>query len=143
MRIPMRTHKILGLLTMFLLVSCSSTPRTILVTPSSRVYHGTASVGDFMTITIDSTAGTIAYTECNQSGSPFNTGTIDLTQAQADPSRTFLTIAEQGGSGSDYIFGTANGVFAVDSPNGAILGLKKAASKDFDPSLAGTYKAIY
>ena len=43
----------------------------------------------------------------------------------------------------DYVFGTANGVFAVDTPNGAILGLKKAASKDFDPASAGTYKAIY
>jgi hypothetical protein len=31
----------------------------------------------------------------------------------------------------------------VDTPNGAILGLKKAASKDFDPSFAGSYKAIY
>src|SRR5260370_36151659 len=83
-----------------------------------------------------------AFNQRNQSGSPFHTGTIDLTQAQPDPSGTFLTIAEQG-SGVDYIFGTANGVFAVDSPNGAILGLKKAASKNFDPSFAGTYKAIY
>lgn len=223
-------------------------------TPSLRVYHGTASVGDFMNITIDSTAGTIAYTDVsngdsgtvpftvnsdgtytladpkgnllaayevpnyaliiqaaktgpslntpalitavesgpismatfsghsynyiqfrtssgglevgtvtissqglgsnssfwpfgsynqgNQSGSPFNSGTIDLTQAKPDSSGTFLTVTEQG-SGVDYIFGTANGVFAVDSPNGAILGLKKAASKNFDPSFAGTYKAIY
>jgi hypothetical protein len=31
----------------------------------------------------------------------------------------------------------------VDSPNGMILGLKKAATKDFDPTFAGTYKAIY
>jgi len=30
----------------------------------------------------------------------------------------------------------------VDTPNGAILGLKKATSKNFDPSFAGTYKAI-
>jgi hypothetical protein len=253
----MRTRTAVVLLTMFLLVGCSSTPRTTMATPSSRVYHGTASVGDFMTITIDSNAQTIAYTDVsngdigtvpftvnsdgtytlsdpngnlvaayevpnyamviqsaktgpslntpalitavesgpislatfggksynymqfrtssgglevgsvsisaqgvgsnssfwpfgaynqgnqNGSGSPFNTGTIDLTQAQADPSGTFLKIAEQGGSGFDYIFGTENGVFAVDSPNGAILGLKKAASKNFDPSFAGTYKAIY
>ncbi len=49
-----------------------------------------------------------------------------------------------GGTGTiDYIFGTPNGVFAVDTPNGAILGLKKAASKAFDPTFAGTYKAIY
>jgi hypothetical protein len=250
----MRTRTAFVLLTILLMVSCSTTPRTTMATPSSRVYHGTASVGDFMTITINSAAGTIAYTDVsngdsgtvpftvnsdgtytlsdpngnlvaayevpnyamviqsaktgpslntpalitavesgpisiatfggksynymqfrtssgglevgsvtitaqglgsnssfwpfgaynqgNQSGSPFNSGTIDLTQAKADPSGTFLTVTEQG-SGVDYIFGTENGVFAVDSPNGAILGLKKAASKDFDPSFAGTYKAIY
>jgi hypothetical protein len=239
---------------MFLLVSCSSTPRTTMPAPASRTYNGTASVGDFMTITINSTTGTIVYKDVsngdsgtvpftvnsdgtytlsdptgnlvaayevpsyalviqaaktgpslntpalitavesgpismasfaghsynymqfrtssgglevgsvtinaqglgsnssywpfgsfnqgNQSGSPFNSGTIDLTQAKPDPSGTFLTVTEQG-SGVDYIFGTENGVFAVDSPNGAILGLKKAASKDFDPSFAGSYKAIY
>ncbi|HWY21588.1 MAG TPA: hypothetical protein VNX26_10235 [Candidatus Acidoferrum sp.] len=250
----MRTRTAVILFTMFLLVSCSSTPRTTMPSPASRVYHGTASVGDFMNITINSTAGTIDYTDVsngdkgtvpftvnsdgtytlidptgnliaayevpsyamviqaaktgpglntpalitavesgpismatfaghsynymqfrtssgglevgsvtinpqglgsnssywpfgsfnqgNQSGSPFNSGTIDLTQAKPDPSGTFLTVTEQG-SGVDYIFGTENGVFAVDSPNGAILGLKKAASKDFDPSFAGTYKAIY
>jgi len=31
----------------------------------------------------------------------------------------------------------------VDTPNCAVLGLKKAASKEFDPSFAGSYKAIY
>ena len=31
----------------------------------------------------------------------------------------------------------------MDTANGAILGLKKAASKDFDASFAGTYNAIY
>ena|ERR1022692_53577 len=251
----MRTRTTFALLTLFLLVSCSSTPRTTMATPSSRVYHGTASVGDFMTITIDSSAQTIAYTDVsngdsgtvpftvdsngtytltdpkgnlvaayevpnyamviqaaktgpslstpalitavesgpislatfagqsynymqfrtaagglevgsvtisaqglgsnssywpygalnqgNQGESPFNTGTIDMTQAQLDPSGTFLKVPEPGGSGFDYVFGTANGIFAVDTPNGAILGLKKAASKDFDPSFAGSYNAIY
>ena len=43
----------------------------------------------------------------------------------------------------DYVFGTPNGIFAVDTANGAILGLKKAASKAFDPASAGTYKALY
>ena len=85
-----------------------------------------------------------ALNQGNQGQGPFNTGTIDMTQAQLDSSGTFLKIAEGGvGNGFDYVFGTANGVFAVDSPNGAILGLKKAASKEFDPSFAGTYKAIY
>src|SRR5205814_10244612 len=38
---------------------------------------------------------------------------------------------------------SAKGNRAVDTPNGAILGLKKAASKNFDASVAGPYKAIY
>jgi hypothetical protein len=235
---------------LFLLTSCTSTTRSVSV-PASRTYHGTASVGDFMTITIDSNAQTIAYTDIsngdsgtvpyivnsdgtytlndpkgnlvtayevpsyalliqaaktgpnlnmpalitavdsgqismstwaghsynymqfrtaagglevgsanisaqgvgsnssywpygalNQSGSSFNTGTIDITPAQLDSSGTFLKIPDQGGS-YDYVFGTANGVFAVDTASGAILGLKKASSKDFDSSFAGTYKAIY
>jgi hypothetical protein len=49
----------------------------------------------------------------------------------------------EGNGTSDYVLGTANGIFAVDNPNGRILGLKKAATKDFDPTFAGTYKAIY
>lgn len=251
----MRTRTAFVLLTMFLLVSCSSNPRTTMATPSSRVYHGTASVGDFLTITVDSNAQTISYTNVsngtsgtvpytvnsdstytlndptgnltgayevpnyalliqaaktgpnadtpalitavesgqisigmfeaqpynymqfrtaagglevgtisvsaqgsgsissfwpygaynsgNQSGSPFHTGTIDMSQAQLDPSGTFLKVPDPSGSGYSYAFGTANGIFAVDTGNGAVLGLKKAASKDFDPTVAGTYKAIY
>jgi len=77
----------------------------------------------------------------NQNGGAFHTGAIDLSQAQEDSSGTYMTIPDQ--NGTDYIFGTANGIFAVDTPNGAILGLQKAVSKDFDPAFAGTYKAIY
>jgi hypothetical protein len=251
----MRTRTAVLLLTMLLLAGCSSSSRTTMATPTSRVYHGTASVGDFMTITIDSGAQTISYTDFsngdigsvpysvnsdgtykvtdptgnlvaayevpnyaviiqaaktgpglnvpalitavesgpismstfaghsynymqfrtasgglevgsiaisaqglgsntsywpygalnqgNEGGSPFHNGTIDMTQAQLDSSGTFLKIPDDGGGSSDYIFGTANGIFAVDTGNGAILGLKKAASKDFDPSFAGTYGAIY
>jgi hypothetical protein len=84
-----------------------------------------------------------SYNQGNQSGSPFHTGMIDMTQAQVDLSGTFLKVPEMGGNGFDYVFGTANGIFAVDSGNGAILGLKKAAGKNFDPTFAGTYKAIY
>ncbi len=83
------------------------------------------------------------FNQGNQGGSPFNTGTIDMSQAQEDASGTFLKVPDPGGSGFDYVFGTANGVFAVDTQNGAILGLKKASSKAFDPSVAGTYKSIY
>ena len=71
----MRTRTAAVLLTIFLLVSCSSTPRTTVVTPAARVYHGTASVGDFMTITIDSSAQTISYTDVSNSTS----GTVPYT----------------------------------------------------------------
>ena len=77
----------------------------------------------------------------NQGGSPFNSGSLDFAQAQVDTSGTFLAMSD--GSSSDYIFGTANGIFAVDTPNGAILGLLQASSKNFDPTVAGTYKAIF
>ena len=58
-----------------------------------------------------------------------------------DASGTFFTVPIQ--TSIDYIFGTANGLFAIDTPNGAVLGLQQAASKAFDPSVAGTYKTVY
>lgn len=251
----MKTRVILVCLTFFLLTGCSSTPQTGAVIQASRVYNGTASVGDFLTITINSTAQTIAYTDLsnntsgtvtytvnsdgtytlndptgnlvaayevpnyalliqatktgpngnapalitaiesgqislatfegeaynfmqfrtaagglnvgsinvgtqgtgttstfspfqsynqsNQGGSPFNSGALDMATAQLGPSGTFLTITDPDGTNSDYVFGTANGIFAVDTQNGAILGLQKAARANFDPTTAGTYKAIY
>ena len=78
-----------------------------------------------------------------QGGTAFGSGTMDLSLAELDSSRDFLKLADQGDSSLyNYVFGTANGIFAVDSPNGAILGLKKTSSKDFDPSFAGTYRTI-
>jgi len=79
----------------------------------------------------------------NDPGGPFGGSTFDHTLLQNDPAGTFLKMADDGGTGFDYIFGTPNGVFAVDNSNGSILGLQKAASKNFDPTWAGTYKAIY
>lgn len=85
-----------------------------------------------------------ALSASNGGQSPFSSSDFDLAQAQLDSSGTFLKMLDPGGSGNyDYIFGTANGVFAVDNPNGTIFGLKKAASKDFDASFAGTYTAMY
>jgi len=231
-------------------VGCSTSPTTPATTPSTtRAYNGTASVGDFLTITLDSSAQTISYTDVSngqvgvvpytlnsdgtytlndsegnlvaayevpnyalliqaaktgpgestpalitavesgqisqstflghaynymqfrtaaggvdigsvsingqgigsissywpygaltQSGT-FNSGSINISQAQEDSSGTFLKMSDQGST--DYVFGTANGIFAVDTANGAILGLQKASSKAFDPSFAGTYRAIY
>jgi hypothetical protein len=75
-------------------------------------------------------------------GSAFHAGGFLGSSIHADASGTFLTLADSNGA-PDYIFGTANGIFAVDTPNGTVFGLKKAATKDFDPTFAGTYKAIY
>ncbi len=41
-----------------------------------------------------------------------------------------------------YMFGTTGGFFAVDTDNGGIVGIREAASKDFDSANAGTYNAI-
>jgi len=72
---------------------------------------------------------------------PFTSSSFSASQLQEDPSGDFLTMTGQ--DSVDYIFGTPNGVFVVDTPNGAILAFTKAASKDFNPSFAGTYKAVY
>ncbi len=72
----------------------------------------------------------------------FNNGTFTTSDFQADPSGTYLILPGDE-SGQDYVFGTPNGIFAVDTPNGAILGLEKADGKDFDPANAGEYTAIY
>jgi hypothetical protein len=82
-----------------------------------------------------------ALTAANGGQSPYNSGTIPLASATADASGTFLTLGS--GASTATIFGTANGMFAVDTPNGAIFGLKQAASAAFDPTVAGTYHAIY
>ena len=77
-----------------------------------------------------------------QQGTPFNSGGFPAANFVEDPSGTFLR--QDDGQGSiDYVFGTPNGIFAVDNSNGAILGLAKASSKVFDPNFAGTYKAIF
>ena len=83
-----------------------------------------------------------AFNPGNQGSSPFNNQTMDFSQAQLDPSGTFLTVS-QSGQGTSYVFGTANGIFAVDTQNGAILGLTQAASPNFDPTVAGIYNAIF
>lgn len=79
----------------------------------------------------------------NDPNGPFGGGGFSHTLLQNDPSGTFMKLADDGGPGFDYIFGTPNGVFAVDTLNGAILALQKAASKNFDPTMAGVYKSIY
>ena len=250
----MRIRVLLLSIAFCLLNACNSGAPTPVITPGSRAYNGTASVGDFMTITINPAAQTIAYNDVSNntsgtvpytvnangtytlndptgnllsayevpnyavliqaaktgpnantpalitavessqialstfegqaynymqfrtasggmevgsvtvgaqgvgaissywpygsfnqnSGGPFNAETLNMAAAVIDPSGTFLTVPDPGGSGaSNYVFGTANGIFAVDTANGAILGLVKAAASNFDPSTAGTYTASY
>jgi hypothetical protein len=78
--------------------------------------------------------------QANQANA-FHVGGFPGSNFQVDPSGSFLKMTE--GGSSDYVFGTPNGIFAVDNSNGTILGLAKAATKDFDPTFAGTYKVIY
>ena len=114
-----------------------------------RTSSGGVNIGS-VSITAQGSATTSSYwpygalSASNGGQSAFNSSSFDLSQAQLDSSGTFLKMADPGGSGNyDYIFGTANGVFAVDNPNGTIFGLQKAASKNFDASFAGTYTAMY
>jgi hypothetical protein len=81
------------------------------------------------------------------SGDPdgaFHNSTLDFSGTHEAASGTYLSGPDGGGgNGTDYIFGTSGGFFIVDMQNGSLLGLQKAATKAFDPSVAGTYSAIY
>jgi hypothetical protein len=82
------------------------------------------------------------YGAQNQQSSPFNTSGFPANSFTEDASGKFI-VHDDGQGSFDYMFGTQNGIFAVDTPNGAVLALLKASSKDFDPTFAGTYKAIF
>jgi len=73
---------------------------------------------------------------------PFSQSSMPLSIFTEDASGTFLNGAMPNGGGSVTLFGTANGFFIVDTGNGSILGLQKAASAAFDPSKAGTYSSL-
>lgn len=75
-------------------------------------------------------------------GTLFNGGTFPASSIEEDPSGNFFVIHDQDGS-TDTVFGTQNGLWAVDNPNGTILGLPKASTKAFNTASAGTYDAIY
>jgi len=111
-----------------------------------RTQFGGLEVGS---ASIAGTSGTISsywpYGYFSQgSGGAFNNETMDFSGLTEDPSGTFLsgTVAGTGG-GTDTIFGTSSGFFIVDSPSGSIIGLPKAASSAFDPTVAGTYNGIF
>ncbi len=111
-----------------------------------RTQFGGLEVG---TVSISGSTGTNSsywpYGYFNQgSGGAFNASTMDFSGLTEDASGTFVsgTIPGSGG-GTDTIFGTASGFFIVDSPSGSIIGLPKAATSAFDPTVAGTYNGVF
>jgi uncharacterized lipoprotein YajG len=56
-------HILTSLSALWLLAGCSSTSSSSAPTSSVRSYSGTASVGDFLTITLNPVAQTITYTD--------------------------------------------------------------------------------
>lgn len=81
------------------------------------------------------------YGATMQNSSAFHSTVMPGGNFSEDISGKFLRLSNQGST--DFVFGTAQGIFVVDTSNGAILGLGKAATKTFDPAVAGTYHAIY
>lgn len=75
----------------------------------------------------------------------FNSSSIPISSATPSSSGTYLTLTMNSPNGPETstIFGTANGMFAVDTASGAIFGMQQAATAAFDPTVAGTYHAIY
>jgi hypothetical protein len=70
-------------------------------------------------------------------GIPFHAGTFVGSSIQVDPSGNFLKVTDGAGQVS-YVFGTAD-EFIADRPDGTMLGFRKAANKNFDPTFSGTY----
>lgn len=66
---------------------------SVAATSSTRVYNGTASVGDFVRITVNAFAKTITYTDAtnNESGTATYTINTDGTYAISDPNGVLLT----------------------------------------------------
>jgi len=75
-----------------------------------------------------------------QTPSAWSSNTFPATDFTADASGDFLTLTS--GQGTDTIFATQGGFFVVDNPNGSIISVPQAGSSAFDPSAAGTYKAL-
>ena len=101
------------------------------------------------TVTLAGTTGTNSsywpYGYFSQgSGGAFNASSMDFSGLTEDPSGTFMSGVVAGtGGGTDTIFGTASGFLIVDSPSGSIIGLPKAATSAFDPTVAGTYNGVF
>jgi hypothetical protein len=111
-----------------------------------RTSFGGVDVGSVSIGTTSATASTYwPYGYFSQgSGGAFNNSTMDFSGLTEDASGTFMSGAVgDAGGGTETVFGTASGFFIVDTPNGSIIGLPKAASSAFDPTVAGTYNGIF
>jgi len=98
----MKMAKLALLVTIGWFAGCSSVPTPKVVTPSSavRAYNGTASVGDFLTISIDSTEHTITYKNYTngEAGTVPYTVNSDGTYTIADPEGNLLAAYEVPGT---------------------------------------------
>jgi hypothetical protein len=97
----MKTARLLLFLFGCLLVGCSSTPKVIAPPQNSvRSYNGTASVGDFLTISIDSSAQTITYKNYtnDESGTVPYSVNADGTYTITDPQGNLLSAYEVPGT---------------------------------------------
>jgi hypothetical protein len=74
---------------------------------------------------------------------PFpSAGSGEGIPAGENDAETGAVKVHEAGEGDFYIFRTTGGFFAVDTPNGAIIGLQQASGTAFKPSDAGIYKAV-
>lgn len=99
----MKIARIVSLCALCLLVGCSSVPNASTVASTSnavRSYNGTASVGDFLTISIDPAARTIAYRNFTngETGTVPYTVNADGTYTITDPAGNLLSAYEVPGS---------------------------------------------
>lgn len=93
----MRIARLLLVTFACLLVGCSSTPKPNVPAQSAvRSYNGTASVGDFLTISIDSSAQTITYKNYTngETGAVPYTINDDGTYSTTDPNGNLLSAYE-------------------------------------------------
>ncbi len=98
------------------------------------------------TVTVDA-AGNITHASywpfgVISAGNSFNSGSFPASSVVEDASGNFFTINEANGA-QDFVFGTQNGFFAVDTGSGTILSEPKALTKDFNAASAGTYRAVF
>jgi predicted small lipoprotein YifL len=113
---------------------------------SFRTNFGGVEIGS---ISIGPTSGTNTnywpYGNVNPgSGGAFGGGSMDFSGLAESASGTYISgVIPNAGGGTETIFGTASGFFIVDTPNGSIIGLPKAATSAFDPTVAGTYSGIF